>query len=95
MQRTNFLPLISLVILLAPLIYALYLFNFASAAPLWTWWLLYYIVLLAGPLLIGYGMMVYPRKQHRALAWLAFVIGGGLVGTFLWLLLVDPLLKNI
>lgn len=94
MPRTNFLPLLTLVILLAPLVYALYLFISPRALPLWTWWLGYYIMLLAGPFLIGYGMMVYPLKQHRALAWIAFVIGGGLTGTLLWLLVI-PVLKSI
>lgn len=87
MQRANFLPLLSLIVLLSPLAYTLYLFVFHSTSPpSWTWWLGYYIVLLAGPFLIGYGMIVYPRRQHRILAWIAFIIGGGLTGTFLWLL---------
>jgi hypothetical protein len=92
MQRTNFMPLSILVILLAPLlVYAFCLFIYGDAFPLWTWWIGYYIVLLAGPFLIGYGMMVYPRKQHRLLAWIAFVVGGGLTGVFLWLFVTSPL----
>jgi len=93
MQKTNFLPLFSLLILLSPLVYTLYLFiSHSTVLPDWTWWLGYYIVLLAGPFLIGYGMIVYPRKQHRILAWIAFVIGAGLTGTFLWLM-AAPLIQ--
>ncbi len=87
MQKTSFLPVFSLLILLSPLACWLYLLiSHNTSPPAWTWWLVYYIVLLAGPSLIGYGMIVYPRKQHRILAWIAFVVGGGLTGTFLWLL---------
>lgn len=96
MQRTSFLPLFSLLILLSPVVYTLYLFISRSTVPPdWTWWLVYYVFLLAGPFLIGYGMRVYPHKQHRTLAWIAFVIGGGLTVYFLWLFIVDPLLKSI
>lgn len=87
MQKTSFLPLLSLLVLLSPLVCALYLLISRSIPSAnWTWWLGYYIILLAGPFLIGYGMIVYPRKQHRILAWIAFVVGGGLTGTFLWMM---------
>ncbi|WP_080240123.1 hypothetical protein [Spirosoma rigui] len=95
MERTNFLPLAILVILLSPLLYALYLFVFPPGViPLRTWWLGYYIILLAGPFLIGYGMLVYPRKHHRTLARIAFIVGIGLTGVFMWLIVVPTLLSE-
>ncbi len=96
MQKTNFLSLFSLLILLSPLAYWLSLFiSHRTVPPDWTWWLVYYVFLLAGPFLIGYGMMVYPHKQHRILAGVALAIGGGLTVYFLWLFVVNPLLKGI
>jgi hypothetical protein len=85
MQRTNLLPFIILAVLLSPLVYALSLFYWHSPVQDWFWYLSYYIVLLAGPFLIGYGMIVYPHKQHRLLAWVGFVVGGVLTGYFLWM----------
>jgi hypothetical protein len=75
------------VLLLFPLVAALILYVFHEPVQDWVWYLGYYIFLFAGPFLLGYGMLLYPHRQYRTLAWIGLAVGGSLTGFFLWLVL--------
>ncbi len=74
MQRYPLLPFAVLVILVSPLVYLLSTRNAPSFLP--NAWIAYFAILIDGPLLLVYGFIVYQFEQHRALAWIAFIIGG-------------------
>jgi hypothetical protein len=87
MPRVSLLPSLGLVLLLAPLVTALILYVLHEPVQDWVWYLGYYIFLFAGPFLLGYGILLYPHRQYRTLAWTGLALGGSLTGFFLWLAL--------
>jgi hypothetical protein len=65
-------------------VYALILFFSHGPVQDWIWYLGFYIVQLAGPLLIGYGIRIYP--EYQVMVWIgswAILFLLAMVATFL------------